>query len=426
MQWLLQKRFQQQVITTLLAQVAVFVFSFATAAIIARQLGPEGKGIVNLSLLLPGMLGLFLSGGIGVGNVYFAGSKRLDVSTLATNSVTFAALATLVGIALVGSLVVTGWLEVLLPGVPVWLVLLAMLGLPFRLLSGYLSNILQGLQRIFSVNVVNSAQGMFTLAFTMLLVVGFRQGIGGAVLASLGAVILGLVVLIAFLRREGCALGLRWDGTVMRSTLTFGLKGHIGNVLQFFNYRLDMFIVNLFLGPASVGIYSVSVALAELLWYLPNAVSFVIFPKAAASTPEALNAFTPRVFRITVGLTALGALGLVLLGKPLIELVYSSAFIDAYVPMLVLLPGVVLLGGGKVLTNEIAGRGYPHYNSVNAGLSFALTVMLDLVLIPRYGVVGASLASSLAYTAVFAAAIGFYLVVSRRTGEASPSQVITL
>ena len=126
-----------------------------------------------------------------------------------------------------------------------------------------------------------------------------------------------------------------------------------------------------------------------------------------------MNAFTPRVFRITLGLTTVGALGLMVLGKPLIQVIYSSAFISAYIPMLVLLPGVVLLGGAKVLTNEIAGRGFPQYNSVNAGLAMVLTLVLDLFLIPRHGIVGAALASSIAYTATFFTAIAFYLTVTR-------------
>jgi O-antigen/teichoic acid export membrane protein len=194
-------------------------------------------------------------------------------------------------------------------------------------------------------------------------------------------------------------------------------------MLQFFNYRLDIFILNFFLGPANVGIYIVSVKLAELLWYLPNAVSFVIFPKAAASSPEEMNVFTPRVFGITLALTALGALGLVLVGRPVIRFLFSSAFVGAYVPMLILLPGVVLLGGSKVLTNEIAGRGYPHYNSVNAGLSLVLTVVLDLVLIPRYSVLGAALASSIAYSAIFIAAVAFYLAVSRKSKAKAPVRI---
>jgi O-antigen/teichoic acid export membrane protein len=315
-----------------------------------------------------------------------------------------------------------GWLGMLLPGVPTWLILLAMSEFPFRLLIGCFGGILQGLQQIATVNLINLSDGVVTLVLTVVLVIGLNMGLFGAVLASLGAVVVNLAILSLILRRAGGVLRPRWNVSVLRSTLAFGLRGYVGNVLQFFNYRLDMLLVNAFLGPAGVGIYSVSVRFAEMLWYLPNAVSFVIFPKAAASKPEAMNRFTPRVFRITLGLTVLGALGLGLVGRPIIVLIYSSTFASAYLPLLALLPGVVLLGGAKVLTNEIAGRGYPHYNSINAGLSLLITIALDLLLIPRFQVLGASLASTAAYTASFLAAGVFYMAVSRRKSGISVPQ----
>ena len=411
--------FAQNVTVTFLVQILQLLSHIATAAIIARWLGPEGKGIIALALLVPGMLGLFLSGGIGVANVYFAGSRRLNIPILTENSVMFAILSTLLGMIIIAILFTTGWLSVLVPGINQWLIMLAMLGLPSGLLSGYLSAILQGLQRIVTVNIINLVQCMLTLILTILLVIGFGMGLVGPLLSSLGAGFGSLIILIILLRGEGGVFKPCRDPSAMRSVLSFGLKGQIGNILQFFNYRLDMFFVNFFVGSASAGIYSVSVGLGELLWYFPNAVGFVIFPKAAASKPEVRSAFTPWIFRITLGITTLGAIGLVILGKPLIQLIYSSAFVEGYLPMLILLPGVILLGGAKVLTNEMAGRGYPQYNSLSAGIAFILTVIFDLILIPRFGIMGAAVASSIAYTAVFFTSIGFYLIVSRRKREFS-------
>jgi len=420
----LQGQFKKHVGTTFLTQCIGLVFSITTAAIIARWLGPEGKGMLAMALLVPGLMVIFLNSGIGVANVYFAGTTRMNVPTLTGNSVIFAFLATIFGMVIISALLVTGSLQALLPGVPVWLVLIAMIGLPVGLLSGYFTTILQGLQSIIKINLINLAQGALMLVLTFLLVTSFKIGLLGALMAYLGTNISSLVALTLLLRVEGGLFLPNWNPSVMRSTLSFGLKGHVGNILQFFNYRLDMFIVNYFLGPGDVGIYSISVGLAELLWHFPNAVSFVIFPKAASTKPEVMNIFTPRVFRITLGLTTLGAVGLILLGKPIVLFIYSSVFLPAYVPMLALLPGVVLVGGAKVLTNEIAGRGYPHYNSINAGLAMVLTVVLDLILIPQYGVLGAALASSIAYTVIFFAAICFYLAVSRRKEELPTSQTL--
>ena len=406
--------FFTNVVSTFLIQILQLFSYIVTTAIIARWLGPEGKGVIALALLVPGMLGLFLSGGIGVANVYFAGSRHLDVPILTENSVTFAILGTILGTFVIGTLVATGWLSVLVPGISLWLIMLGMVGLPFGLLSGYLSAILQGLQRIIMVNMINLVQSVLTLALTILLVIGLRMALLGALLSFLVPGVVSLVILIIILCREGGVFKPSWNTSAMRVTFSFGLKGHIGNIFQFFNYRLDTFFLNYFIGAGGVGLYSVSVGLAELLWNFPNAVGFVIFPKAAATPPEMMNAFTSRVFRITLGVMVLGAVGLVILGKSLIQLIFSSAFVDAYIPMLVLLPGVILLGGAKVLTNEIAGRGYPQYNSFTAGVAFTLTLLFDLILIPRFGILGASLASSIAYTTIFFIAIGSYFIVSRR------------
>jgi O-antigen/teichoic acid export membrane protein len=413
MRKLLQGQFKQQVGARFATQIVYLALSIANAAIIARWLGPEGQGMLALTLLVPGMLGLFLSGGIGAANTYFAGARRLDVPALTANSVAFSLLATILAIGVIGGLLTTGSLQVIMPGVPLWILLVAMLGLPMSVLSGYFSGILQGLDRIMTLNMLSLVQGLLTLSLTALLVIGFQMGLIGAVLPSVVTGAVSLLMMGLLLGRERGVFVPRWDCSVMRSTLAFGLKGHVGNVLQFFNYRLDMFIVNYFLGPAGAGLYSVSVRLAELLWYLPNAVGFAIFPKVAATGADKMNAFTPRVFRMTLGLTVLGALGLALLGKPIIQLVYSSVFEGAYVPMLVLLPGVVLLGGAKVLTNEMAGRGYPLYNSVNTSLTLMVTVLLDWVLIPRFGIIGAALASTIAYITMFVMTIGFHWKVKK-------------
>ena len=399
---------------TFLAQVTTLVFSIAAGAIVARVLGREGKGIVGLALLLPGMLGLFLGAGVGAANVYYAGSRRLDVSSLVGNSMALGIVGSLVGLVIVGILAATGGLERLVRGVPAWLLLLGMAAVPSGLIGNYFKSILMGIQRLIAVNIVQFACGFLALALTLVFIVALGLGPLGAVLASLSSGLVGLLAMASLLRREAGGFRPRWDRSVLSCTLFFGLRCHVGNMLQFFNYRLDVFILNSFLGPAAVGVYGVSVALAELLWYLPNSVSFVIFPKAASTRPEAMNLFTPRVFLVTLVLTALGGAGLAVVGKRLIEIVYSTAFAGAYWPMIALLPGVILLGSARVLTNDIAGRGYPEYNSITAGVGLVLTIVFDLVLIPQHGILGAALASSIAYTAIFLTAIVFYLIVSRK------------
>jgi len=110
----------------------------------------------------------------------------------------------------------------------------------------------------------------------------------------------------------------------------------------------------------------------------------------------------------------MGALGLIIFGKLIIRILLSRAFLGAYVPMLVLLPGVILLGLAKILFADILGRGYPQYSSIISGSSLVITIVLDLTLIPRMGITGAALASSVAYTFHFVQAIVLYAIIRRR------------
>lgn len=413
-QLMLRSNFTRNVTSTFAVQIISLFIATANAAVVARLLGPSGKGVLAMAILAPSVLALFLSGGLGAANVYFAGQRRFDVPTLTSNAVAFALMATVLGVVVVAVMVVTGFLSRILPGIPLNLLAVSMIALPFNLFNSYFSTILQGLQQITSINMVSLVQRIANFGLTLLFVLVFGWGLTGAVMSILLSLAVSAVILAVLLKRRGGAFWPRWRRSVMRPTLNYGLRGYVANILQFFNYRLDLFLVNYFLGPGSVGIYTVSVAMGEMLWYLPNAVSFVIFPKAANTSQQAMNRFTPRVFRATLALTALGAVGLALIGRPFIQIVYSPQFVSAYVPMLALLPGIVLLGGGKVLTNEVAGRGYPQYNSIASGVSLILTIVLDILLIPRLEVLGASIASTLAYTTIFVLAIYFYRTVSRR------------
>jgi len=424
LQYLWQKvrkpsNFVRHVSSTFAVQVAVLITATFNTAIIARWLGADGKGVIQLALLIPSMFGLFLSSGIGVATVHYAGTRRYTVAQLMANAMTYTLLLTVVGTLLFALIVSMQWLDHLFPGVPFWLLLIAMFAFPLSLLQGYLNAILQGVQAISVLNLITLISALVSSLLTVLWIVWLDQGAAGALYASMAATLLTLVLQGVVLCRRGGTLRPRWDRQIMRDTLRFGLRGHVGNVLQFFNYRLDVFIVNYFLGPASVGLYGVGTKLAELVWYFPNAVSFVIFPKASATKAREMNRFTPRIFKLTLALSAVAGMGLAIIGRPFITIVYTTDFVAAYLPMLALLPGVVLLGSGRVLTNDIAGRGYPQYNSVNSALALVLTIIFDLLLIPRMGILGAGIASSIAYTVTFVSALIFYRIVSR---QAEPEQ----
>ena len=174
-----------------------------------------------------------------------------------------------------------------------------------------------------------------------------------------------------------------------------------------------MLLVNWLLGPAALGFYSVGVLLAEQVWLLPNAAKLVLFIHVAAEEKERERAaFTPRVVRVMVLVAVPAAVILGLAAGPIVELLFSPRFLPAVRPLRLLLPGAAAMGIARVLANDIAGRGKPLLNSYIAAVTLALNLGLNLLWIPRLGIAGAALASTVSYTATLFARIIIYCRLS--------------
>lgn len=411
------RSFTRDVASTFSMQFLALCLGVANAVVLARWLGPQNKGVVAMALLVPNMLVLFLSAGMNMACVYYVGSETMAVATASSHCVAYTLAISVVCAAAVAGMTATGTIRALVPGLSPRLLFLASLAVPLGLLQILFSGILQGLRRISTLNAVTLSQSVVLLFADFVLLVAFRMGPVGAVLAHLAGAVIALAALSALLFRQGAVFTPRWSGSVVRPMISYGLRGHLGNLLHFFNYRLDMFLVNYYLTPSDVGLYTISVRMAEALWMFPRSAAFVIFPKAAATHPESMNAFTPKVFRFVTVLSIAGAAVLIIGGRPLIDVFFSRAFSAAYLPMVALLPGTALMGSTKVLTSDIAGRGYPQFNSISAGCALVLTIALDFWFIPRYGIMGASVASSVAYGAVAALSLCFYGKISRKAGQ---------
>jgi O-antigen/teichoic acid export membrane protein len=101
--------------------------------------------------------------------------------------------------------------------------------------------------------------------------------------------------------------------------------------------------------------------------------------------------------------------------KPLILLFYTSKYIEALRPALLLLPGIISLGLSSMLGTILVGQSKPREQTIASGVSCLVTVVLDLVLIPKYGISGASIASTIAYTISAIYLIGVYKNLSQAT-----------
>jgi stage V sporulation protein B len=215
-------------------------------------------------------------------------------------------------------------------------------------------------------------------------------------------------------------IGIQRD--VFRQLLGFGIKGYAANLMMFFNYRLDSLIVNGLVGVASLGIYSIAVSLAEVIWYAASSIGTVMFPHVSGLERREADRVTPIVCRNVWFITLLGVVAMFALSRWIVLIAFGPAMLPAVVPLWLLLPGILTLSGAKVIASYLSGIGRPEYATGIAAGTVILTVILDLLLIPRYGISGAAVASSIVYTV--AAGVSVYAL--RRESGASVLKTILI
>lgn len=366
---------------------------------ISRLLGPEGVGAYAVALLLPTLLSQLLNLGLAPANVYFVASKQFDPTQVWTASRDLVLGMSVVGLAIGGTIILLAG-AILFPGIDTGLLFLAMLIYPTSLMTGILTSLYQAMQNFRAYNVLVLIQPVVALLLMVLLWATSIFTLSAVLIATAVAHAATLTVGLLMMRQYVTVLGRSVDAIgYLRPALVYGIKAHLGNLVAFLNYRMDIFLVNLLTGPAGAGLYSIAVRLVEQLWMISQAVSTVLLPRLSSMMEDdaGRRALTPIIARFVLWGTLLAAGMLAAVATPLIQALFGAEFRGAIPALVVLLPGVVAISCGRVLANDLAARGLVGVNLALAVGILVVNVTGNMLLIPAYGIMGAALATTIAY-----------------------------
>jgi len=383
------------------------------ALVVATTLGATGAGTFALVRILPHMGAAVLGLGITIANPFLVGSGRYPVQAITQNTVALGLM--LSGLGWMAWLVLSSLLQArVYPELSTSAVLWVGMALPLLLLRNYLNSIQQGLQTFKGANVVLAAEDIATMLVMLLLLTepGRESGMTVIVVAAIvGAGVSCLAAIIA-LAMKGI-----WPWPILHREIAayaipFGLKGHVGRMANVLNWRLDTVILSALTNTEVVGYYAVANQVAELFRPLSQSITFVLRPLIAGlSSAEArmrgLVLFR-RVFVLNLAMiVAMGAAG-----GDLIVRFFGEEFAIAVPAFHILLIGLAAHGANGVLAGYNVGIGRPELNTYNALIGLAVTIVLDVLLIPSYGIIGAAIASSIAYSTKAVALVATFLVTA--------------
>jgi O-antigen/teichoic acid export membrane protein len=394
----MHERRKVALVLTLGANILLSALGVVTGVILARILGPDGRGELAAITLWPGII--LTLGGLGIPHTiaYFVASRPEEGAKVYTNALTLSVFQSLL-LVTVGLLIIPWALEGQFAHV-MHLCMFYLISIPLSLVAGINAGFLQGLLRMREHSIVRTVP---SVVYMVGLLVFFASGIN-----NLGILVFWLLFILFISILVGASsiwkiIGKDFalDRHLLRHMVGYGLKTQAANSMQTFNLRLDQLIMSIFLLPQSLGYYVVAVTIAGAVQPLCSAVGTIALPdvasREAGSQAQRVTAILRCTFLILVPLIGL----LILLMPWLVPLAFGPAFDPAIFPAQVLAIGGLFLGMNSVLTEGLRGMNRPG-TAAGAELgSLATTVLLLYFLLPRYGITGAAVASVIAYATTF-------------------------
>ena len=380
----------------LAAQLVALVFGAIGTVLVARALGPSGRGALTVAgLAATFAFGLLAVGG-GISNVYFVSRRDVEPQVAAGTSWALTGFTCIIGLPIF--FVAAYYLRnSIFRGVAWPVLVLAGASIPALLIYRYLLTIAQGLRAVSLMAASMVATSVVTVALYVITLKVLNLGVFAALLSGVLGTLSAVIILTVF-SEFGRPMYLRFDRAYLFRSFRFGIRGEIGNFLTTINYRFDAFFVTSYLGLAAAGRYTIAYTGAELLWQVPNALATILYPKVAAEKGAGSAQSTAELVRILLPLTILAAVLGCVMAPWLIPFVFGHSYDQAVSALIALTPGIAVFGIVKLIAAYLTGSGHPGITSISAGTSATITVIGDVILIPRLGIVGAGLASTIGYT----------------------------
>ncbi len=180
----------------------------------------------------------------------------------------------------------------------------------------------------------------------------------------------------------------------------YGAATLLFNLSVLLIFKIDTFMISEALGYKELGIYSIAVALAEVLLMIPSVIGIALFAHFPSMKNEEQILLLKRVFFAVFAMSILLSIFLYIIGPIIISPLFGEAFSKATSPFQILLPGIVAMSLNYSIANYFAGTGRPIIAAIAFFFGVIINISLNFFLIPKYGISGAAIASSISYICV--------------------------
>lgn len=270
----------------------------------------------------------------------------------------------------------------------------------FQSISISCNSAFQGFEKMQYIAYTNFISGLvLTLLSLVILFAGYRL-IGLTLVYAFGS-LLGMILAIYYLKKIFPHPKFIIDIDFWKTSLRHGLPFFIPGLLFIINMKIGFIFLSKISGETFVGVYSAAYYLIEKLFIIPDGICTAIFPtlailhqKSHREAGELFKRFNLYMFLFGLPL----AIGVMIIAEPIISLIYGTQYHDAVLVLQIMIWWFFLLCHNWIQTALLNAVHQEKVVIVNSIISSAAYIILNYLLILKYGALGAPIACVISAT----------------------------
>lgn len=396
---------------SLYTQIPSVFFSLVAGVFITRLLGPEGKGVFSVYFANIEILVLLFSFGTEQGIVYFISNNKIDEQKVQTIALTVVLLSIFLNSIIIFT--IKSDIIYLAKYDDLFFKLFLLLAFAINFCNSIMIAFLKAKKEFQKINkvVLFSTILNLTLFFSFYILVNIgliSSSVKTIFTISSAVIVTNFIIYIAlFLKINHFSpkLKISLKGDIL-PFYRFSFVGFLGMLVNFLNYRLDIWFVSYYQGTIQLGLYALAVNFAQFVMMLSKTISSVMMPYLS----EDNTIYRREIFKLysRLNFTAIFLISIFLYftGEYLLILLYGKEFAGSSAPFQILIIGMLFTGPSQLFSSYLSASNRNDlclYTNI-VGLTF--TVILDIVLIPKFGIIGSAYATLLSYMSIYFVYIG--------------------
>lgn len=416
-----EKSYSSNMKYNLITQAIKIFIAGVNTILFAKVLGAENRGIYSYIVLIIGLCYDYGNFGINIVSSIYLKDKNFKKNEVYNTNLKFLILsAGVISLILIGLRIS----NIFLVTYPVWTVVIGAGLIIVTMLSYYIINCYIAEEKLYYVNRFMIAQAIIEFSINIILIIIGHFNVQN-ILLNRFLTYLVMLVLITYKLKPMTSIEYKLRSlfkiNILRAEFSNSIAAYFAAILVYLNYRVDQFMIKPELGLEQLGVYTLGVSLAEMVFLIPNSIGSAFLGRLMNCTNEEKEKTINTTVKISFYLSLIIVVGGIIV-SPLIPFVYGKAFTQSVSVTIILLLGTVMASFGKILSNVYMSRGLMRVELKYGFISFVINLVLNFVMIPTIGIVGSAIASTISYVIY---GLMYLLKYSRETGN-NPFGVIKI